>query len=176
MKKPVLPDWVLTRRFALAASVAVHVGIFAVVVFDRGDQKHQREVVIEFAPSERVLPEPVPEKVVDISGDEHAAQENVEVRSETRSGRRQAPEAAAMDALLAMDLSGLRANVVRTGLKLDGPAIQASGFAPLDPSIHLSDTEVDSLVTEEREEAKVSRKRGIKGVERGPAACFPPPR
>ena len=179
MKKPALPDWVLTRKFAIAASVAVHVGALGLFVFSGGEQSHQKEVVIEFAPSERVLPErvkPEAEKVVDISGDAHVAQEKVEVRPKAESKPSAAPQAAALNALLAMDLSGLRTDVVQTGLKLDGPAIQAAGFAPLEPSIHLTDSEVDSLVTEERDGAKVSRKRGIKGREREPSACFPPPR
>ena len=75
MKRPVLPDWILTRRFAIAASVLVYVCVFAFVVFDRDHRNPQKEVVIEFAPSNLIQPEPVVEKVVDITGIEHAEPE-----------------------------------------------------------------------------------------------------
>ena len=53
----------------------VHVCVFAFVVFDRDHRNPQKEVVIEFAPSNLIQPEPVVEKVVDITGIEHAEPE-----------------------------------------------------------------------------------------------------
>ena len=176
MKRPVLPDWVLTRRFAIAASVLVLVCVFAFVVFDRDHRDPQKEVVIEFAPPKQIRPEPDAEKGVDISGVDYVDPKPAITKSKPKSPQLDAPRAAAMQALLALDLTALRTNVVRTGLRVDGPSIQAAGFALLEPSINLTDGEVDSLVTEERGSAAVGRKRGVKGKQRQPTVCILPPR
>jgi hypothetical protein len=154
----------------------VHVCVFAFVIFDRDHRDPQKEVVIEFAPSKQIRPEPAVEKVVDISGVEHAEPEQATMESKPKSPQLDAPRVSAMQALLALDLTALRANVVRSGLRLDGPSIRAAGFAPLEPSIHLTDGEVDSLVIEERGSAAVGRKRGVKGKPRQPTVCILPPR
>jgi hypothetical protein len=148
-----------TRKFAIGASVLVHACAFAFVVFDRTPQDTGKEVLIEFAPSERPMIEPIAERKIETTIGTALVDPND--RSKDREPQPAAQQAAAWEALLAIDLSALRSNVMRTGLQVDGPRIQMAGFAPLEPTIHLTAGEVDSLVSKGHGYAKKSKKRGV---------------
>ena len=81
-------------------------------------------------------------------------------------------QAAAMRAILAMDLTSLRANPVRAN-RLESQAIQVAGFAPIGPSIHLTGGEVDSLVSQGHDYGEQDRKKGVYTQQRSPTVCIP---
>ena len=169
-----IPDWIRTRKFAIGASILVHAGVFAFLVFD--EPRHPRqEVVIEFVPLEKPLVAPAAKREVEkTAGVAQVEPGDPGETSKLNKPQPAARQAAALQAILAMDLSALRSNVVRTGLEVDGLRIQTAWFALIEPTIHLTEGEVDSLVSEGHGYAKQGRKRGIQGRQSGPPGCFPP--
>ena len=168
-----IPDWIRTRKFAIGASILVHASVFAFLVFDEPPHPRQ-EVVIEFAPLERPLVEPAAQKEVENPGVAEVKPGEQDKRALFNAPQPAARQAAALQAVLAMDLSALRSNVMRTGLNVDGLKIKTAGFALVEPTIHLTEGEVDSLVAKGHGHAKQGRKRGVKVRPSGPPGCFPP--
>ena len=171
-----IPDWMRTRKFAIGVSVFVHVCAFGFLVFHNESRDSRKEIAIVFAPSEKTVVEPEAKKEAEKT--QGVAQVEPGDPGETSKHNEPQPasrQASALEALLAMDLSALRSSVMRTGGEVDGPRILAAGFTPIEPIIHLTEGEVDSLVSQGHGYTKRGRKRGVQGRQRGPSVCFPPP-
>ena len=139
------------------------------------------EMVIEFATPQRPFEPPVVNDPVADVPDEPQGNQVTDSGDPTAtvSAKPLAPvsrKSRAIHSLLAMDLSSLRSNVsVQDPLAEDTP-IQTGGLGLAEPTIHLTDTQVDSLVAlPEQGPARKGRKRGTVGRGRGPTVCLPPP-
>lgn len=131
------------------------------------------EMVIEFATPQRPFEPPVVNDPVADVPDEPQGNQVTDSGDPTATVSR---KSRAIHSLLAMDLSSLRSNVsVQDPLAEDTP-IQTGGLGLAEPTIHLTDTQVDSLVAlPEQGSARKGRKRGTVGRGRGPTVCLPPP-
>ena len=131
------------------------------------------EMVIEFATPQRPFEPPVVNDPVADVPDEPQGNQVTDSGDPTATVSR---KSRAIHSLLAMDLSSLRSNVsVQDPLAEDTP-IQTGGLGLAEPTIHLTDTQGDSLVAlPEQGSARKGRKRGTVGRGRGPTVCLPPP-
>jgi hypothetical protein len=164
-----------TRKFAVGASVFVHVCVFAFVVYDGSPRDTKQEVLIEFAPMKPTVAPVVDKEIEKTRGVAHVEPADLGQKTQDSEPQPAALRAAALGALFAIDLGSLRSGAMQTGLQTDGPRILAAGFSLVEPTIHLTEGEVDSLVTEGHGSAKQGRKRGVHGDQRGPTVCFPLP-
>jgi len=155
------------------ASAMIHVVALAYFVSD-GPAPAKKEVIIEFAPEALVDPSTAPPEPVKTTGIAHVDHGDPGERSKDSEPQPATQRAAALEALMAIDFAALRSDVVQTGLAIDGPSVRAAGFSPVDPTIHLTEGEVDSLVTTGHGLADHGKKRDIKGTRRGQTACLPP--
>jgi hypothetical protein len=161
-----------TLKFAIGVSVVVHVvaiGFFAT----RKPSTPSSEVVIEFAPSPLLAVIPTPEPELD-AVDNPVATKTASNAALVTDRKTPPAKDSALEALLAMDLSSLRASTVRSGQVVDGEPIKTAGFGPVEPTIHLTGSEVDSLVSKGHEFGEQDRKRGVHTDNRQPTICIPP--
>ncbi len=176
MKWPRLkePRWLTNRNAAIGISVGFHVvALGYLVTADRGPKP--QEVVIEFQESVRPFEAPAPAgptKTEGVStvepGDPGAAAREAARLSASRRSR-------ALSALLALDVSSLRSDVAIQAHLSDGPAIQTAGFGLAEPTIHLTEAEIDTLVAQPGEGwVRRGKKRGTLGRGRGGGVCIPP--
>ena len=153
--------------------MVVHVAVFGYLAVDNR-QDLQKNVVIEFAMPAVAADVPAPvvaaEKVKNTTQIESPVAKQT---SKSHGDQKVSDRTTALDAILAMDLSSLRANAIRSELRTDSRAIQTAGFGPIEPLIHLTGGEVDSLVSTGHTYQEEVRKRGVTTGSRGPTVCIP---
>ena len=177
MKWPRLkePRWLRNRNATIALSVGFHVVLLAFLVTSYRSDPRPQDVVIEFQEPARPFEAPTPADPAEATGKSVVEPGNPGVASKTASQAAVSRRTQAFNALLAMDVSSLRSNVAVQAHLADGPAIQTAGFGLAEPTIHLTQAEIDTLVSQPAEgRARKGKRRGVLGRGRGPGVCLPP--
>ena len=178
MKWPHLkePRWLRNRNATIAVSVGFHVAVLAFLVTSYSSDPKPRDVVIEFHEPEHPFEAPAPVEAPEAQGKSTVEPGDPGAASKTASQLPASRGSQAFTARLAMDVSSLRSDVAVYAHLNEGPAIQTAGFGLAEPTIHLTESEIDTLAAQPAEGyARKGRKRGALGRGRGPAVCLPPP-
>ena len=171
------PRWLRNRNATIALSVGFHVVLLAFLVTSYRSDPRPQDVVIEFQEPARPFEAPTPADPAEATGKSVVEPGDSGAASKTASKAKAAASrrTLAFSALLAMDVSSLRSNVAVQAHLADGPAIQTAGFGLAEPTIHLTEAEIDTLVSQPAEgRARKGKKRGVLGRGRGPGVCLPP--
>lgn len=177
MKWPRLkePRWLRNRNATITLSVGFHIVLLAFLVTSYRSDPRPQDVVIEFQEPARPFEAPTPADPAEATGKSEVEPGDPGAASKTASQAAASRRTQAFNALLAMDVSSLRSNVAVQAHLAGGPAIQTAGFGLAEPTIHLTQAEIDTLVSQPAEgRARKGKKRGVLGRGRGPGVCLPP--